>query len=79
MTYILRLRWLTRLRGALTVPLSFRICECVVPLPYFDSRTPDACNVSLVLGCVFIDLLTHHRLMVVFVVSVFCFGCLILL
>ena len=58
----------------ITVPLSFRICECVVP--YFDSSSPDARNVSLVPGCVFVDLLTHHRLMVdfsVFCLFVFCF------
>lgn len=34
----------------ITVPLSSRICECLVP--YFDSSSPDSRNVSLVPGCV---------------------------
>lgn len=36
----------------ITLPLSSRICECLVP--YFDpgSDSPDSCNVSLVPGCV---------------------------
>lgn len=35
----------------ITVPLSYRICECLVP--YFDSRSSGSCNVSLLSGCVF--------------------------
>lgn len=34
----------------ITVPLSSRICECLVP--YFDSSSSDSRNVSLVPGCV---------------------------
>lgn len=35
---------------SITLPLSSRICECLVP--YFDSSSPDSRNVSLVPGCV---------------------------
>lgn len=38
------------------MPLSSRICECLVP--YFDSSSSDSRNVSLVPGCVFVHLFT---------------------
>lgn len=46
----------------ITVPLSYRICECLVP--YFDSRSSGSCNVSLLSGCVFFFFFTLRTLYV---------------
>lgn len=40
------------------MPLSYRICECLVP--YFDSRSSGSCNVSLLHGCVIFTLRTLY-------------------
>lgn len=44
----------------ITVPLSYRISESLVP--YFDSSSPDSRNVSLVSGCVFAYFSSEHSL-----------------